>query len=97
MRGLLRDVMSRDLLTVGVNAVQVQMWLGHHSPAFTQAVYVHLLSSDLPDGDLLDNLGGNTAATRPTDTSRDRVPPEGAQNGLNPRSVSSDLATSGSF
>jgi hypothetical protein len=33
------------------------MWLGHHSPAFTQAVYVHLLSSDLPDGDVLDDRG----------------------------------------
>jgi hypothetical protein len=34
----------------------VQMWLGHHSPAFTLAVYVHLLTDDLPDPDFLDAL-----------------------------------------
>ncbi|MCB0867349.1 MAG: hypothetical protein KDB48_01510, partial [Solirubrobacterales bacterium] len=28
-------------------AVQVQRWLGHHSPAFTLQVYVHLLNDDL--------------------------------------------------
>ncbi len=27
----------------GSNAVQVQRWLGHHSPAFTLDTYVHLL------------------------------------------------------
>ncbi len=31
----------------GRNAVQVQRWLGHHSPAFTLATYVHLLYGDL--------------------------------------------------
>ena len=25
---------------------------GHHSPAFTLAIYVHLLSDELPDADL---------------------------------------------
>jgi hypothetical protein len=58
-----------------VNAVQVQMWMGHHSPAFTQAVYVHLLSSDLPDGDVFDESfgpsGGNGEATRATETRRE--------------------------
>ena len=33
----------------GANATQVQIWLGHHSPAFTLATYVHLLADDLPD------------------------------------------------
>jgi hypothetical protein len=28
--------------------VQVQRWLGHHSPAFTLAAYVHLLPDDIP-------------------------------------------------
>jgi hypothetical protein len=28
---------------------QVQVWLGHHSAAFTMATYVHLLADDLPD------------------------------------------------
>ena len=31
----------------GRNAVQVQRWLGHHSPAFTLRMYVHLLNDDL--------------------------------------------------
>jgi hypothetical protein len=38
----------------GLNAVQVQLWLGHHSPAFTIATYVHLLPEDLPDAAFLD-------------------------------------------
>jgi hypothetical protein len=29
--------------------VQVQRWLGHHSPSFTLSCYVHLLPEDLPD------------------------------------------------
>jgi hypothetical protein len=33
----------------GANAVQVQRWLGHHSPAFTLSTYVHLLADDLGD------------------------------------------------
>ncbi len=40
----------------GLNAVQVQLWLGHHSPAFTIATYVHLLPEDLPDPAFLDEL-----------------------------------------
>jgi integrase len=30
------------------NPKQVQLWLGHHSPAFTLQRYVHLLPEDLP-------------------------------------------------
>jgi hypothetical protein len=49
----------------------VQHWLGHHSPAFTLAVYVHLLPDDLPDPAFLDTLaGGNKGATRATETRR---------------------------
>ena len=33
----------------GLNAKQTQVWLGHHSPAFTLATYVHILPDDLPD------------------------------------------------
>jgi len=40
----------------GLNAKQVQMWLGHHSPGFTLATYVHLLADDLPDATFLDGL-----------------------------------------
>ena len=38
----------------GLNAKQVQLWLGHHSAAFTLDTYVHLLPDDLPDADVLD-------------------------------------------
>lgn len=31
------------------NPKQVQLWLGHHSPAFTVARYIHLMPDDLPD------------------------------------------------
>ena len=34
----------------------VQMWLRHHSPAFTLGTYVHLLPDDLPDAGFLDPL-----------------------------------------
>ena len=30
--------------------------LGHHSPAFTLATYVHLIPDDLPDPGFLDDL-----------------------------------------
>jgi integrase len=33
----------------GKSAKQVQLWLGHHSPAFTMSTYVHLLPDDLGD------------------------------------------------
>jgi len=39
-----------------LNAKQVQMLLGHHSPAFTLATYVHLLPDDLPEPSFLDTL-----------------------------------------
>jgi hypothetical protein len=51
----------------------VQVWLGHHSPAFTLGTYVHLLSDDLPDASFLDGLtgpAGNEGATSPTETGR---------------------------
>jgi hypothetical protein len=46
------------LFREGWNAKQVQMWLGHHSPAFTLSTYVHLLPDDLPDPSFLDRLEG---------------------------------------
>jgi hypothetical protein len=53
----------------GLNAKQVQVWLGHHSPAFTLATYVHFLDDDLPDADFLDGVtaSGNGVATSPTE------------------------------
>jgi integrase len=52
----LRHTCATMLFRHGLNAKQVQMWLGHHSPAFTLATYVHLLPDDLPDPGFLDRL-----------------------------------------
>lgn len=43
----LRHTCATMLFAEGRNAVQVQRWLGHHSPAFTLATYVHLLDGDV--------------------------------------------------
>lgn len=44
---VLRHTCATLLFAEGRNAVQVQRWLGHHSPAFTLATYIHLLDNDL--------------------------------------------------
>lgn len=44
----LRHTCASRLFRGGWNAKQVQMILGHHSPAFTLATYVHLMPDDLP-------------------------------------------------
>jgi integrase len=44
----LRHTCASRLFRNGWNAKQVQMLLGHHSPAFTLAAYVHLMPDDLP-------------------------------------------------
>ena len=48
----------------GANAKQVQAWLGHHSPAFTLAVYVHLLDDDVPDASFFDAITSPSEVTR---------------------------------
>jgi integrase len=59
-----RHTCASMLFERGANAVQVQRWLGHHSPAFTLSTYVHLLADDLGDPlDLANELArGETAA-----------------------------------
>jgi integrase len=52
----LRHTCATMLFRNGWNAVQVQTFLGHHSPAFTLAVYVHLLPDDLSEPSFLDAL-----------------------------------------
>lgn len=47
----LRHTCATNLFRRGLNAKQVQIWMGHHSPAFTLDTYVHLLPDDLPDPD----------------------------------------------
>jgi integrase len=45
----LRHTCASILFRSGWNAKQVQVVLGHHSPAFTLATYVHLIPDDLPE------------------------------------------------
>jgi len=44
-----RHTCASMLFEQGLNVVQVQKWLGHHSPSFTLDTYVHLLSDRLPE------------------------------------------------
>jgi integrase len=67
----LRHTCATMLFRHGLNAKQVQVWLGHHSPAFTLDTYVHLLPDDLPEPTFLDALTrGNIGATEPTENDR---------------------------
>jgi integrase len=59
-----RHTVASRLFAEGRDAVQVQRWLGHHSPAFTLATYVHLLDGDL--GEPLTAQSANTVQTDPT-------------------------------
>jgi integrase len=60
-----RHTCASLLFAEGRNAVQVQRWLGHHSPAFTLARYVHLLDGDIGEP-LSIPQGGNEVVTDPT-------------------------------
>ena len=42
-----RHTAASLLIANGRNIVQVQRWLGHHSPAFTLSTYAHLMNDDL--------------------------------------------------
>jgi integrase len=59
----LRHTSATILFRRGWNAVQVQKFLGHHSPAFTLATYVHLLPDDLPEPVFLDELAAPLAGS----------------------------------
>lgn len=63
----LRHTAATTFFRAGWNAKQVQMVLGHHSPAFTLESYVHLLADGLPDPSFLDAM----------DTSGDAASAEG--------------------
>ena len=75
----LRHTCATMLFRAGLNAKQVQVWLGHHSPAFTLATYVHLLPDDLPSADVLDGTLNEDGAT----TGQDE-PPKPAETGTLP-------------
>jgi integrase len=83
----LRHTCATLLFRHGLNAGQVQLWLGHHSPAFTLATYVHLLPSDLPEPPaVFDQLAGRgerdgyTMGTQPDETGRDTDTADGSQS-----------------
>jgi hypothetical protein len=92
-----RHTCATRLFRRGLNAKQAQVWLGHHSPAFTLAVYVHLISDDLPES-VFDNepppQGGNKEARQPTETHRNGESsddPESGSTAEKPRPLSLDL------
>ena len=70
----LRHTCASRLFAQGHNAVQVQRWLGHHSPAFTLATYVHLLDGDDLGGPLstpkLASEGVSEVSAQHTDMAR---------------------------
>lgn len=69
-----RHTCATRLFGAGRNAVQVQRWLGHHSPAFTLDTYVHLLDGDL--GEPLDSApqSASEVSAEGTDTARTPEP-----------------------
>ena len=64
-----RHTCATRLFADGRNAVQVQRWLGHHSPAFTLSVYVDLLN-----GDVGDPLSSSIDELRAVDGNVERLP-----------------------
>jgi hypothetical protein len=70
-----------DAVPYGLNAKQVQGWLGHHGASFTMDVYVHLLADDLPDADFLDQLTTRPLAAGQVRDARTEVPSAGASAG----------------
>lgn len=59
-----RHTAASMLFERGANAVMVQRWLGHHSPAFTLATYVHLLDDRLGEPlELVAELASQDART----------------------------------
>jgi integrase len=69
-----RHTCASNLMRAGVTPKQVQVWMGHHSAAFTMTTYAHLLPDDLPDGDVLDRFVSDPGVTRvsPQATETDR-------------------------
>jgi integrase len=55
----LRHTCATTLFRHGLNAKQVQGWLGHHAASFTMDVYVHLLPDDVGEAPaVFDDLFG---------------------------------------
>jgi integrase len=73
----LRHTCASILFRRGLNAKQVQAWLGHPAASFTLDTYVHLLDAELPDPSFFDEVRGNNGATRPPEKARDARAGEG--------------------
>jgi integrase len=82
----LRHTCAPRLFAAGRNAVQVQRWLGHHSPAFTLARHVHLLDGDLGAPLPLPSLTGcqkvSAHSTESGGNGRTRPRPKPCKSGL---------------
>jgi len=66
----LRHTCASILFRSGWNAKQVQVVLGHHSPAFTLATYVHLIPDDLPEPRFVHDEAMSAAADHAADPHR---------------------------
>lgn len=67
----LRHTCATTLFRRGLNAKQVQAWLGHHAASFTLDTYIHLLDDDLPDADFLDEIVPSLDVTTANEETRD--------------------------
>jgi integrase len=67
-----RHTVASRLFAQGRNVVQVQRWLGHHSPSFTLDTYVHLLEGDL--GEPLKSVWVNGRSTGRPEMSANPTP-----------------------
>lgn len=63
-----RHTVASRLFAQGRNVVQVQRWLGHHSPSFTLDTYVHLLNDDLAEP-----LGSTPVSREGPETTTDKT------------------------
>jgi integrase len=74
-----RHTVASRMFAEGRNAVQVQRWLGHHSPSFTLDTYVHLLDGDL--GAPLEPLRVNSGSTHGPETAANELVAANAEMG----------------
>jgi integrase len=58
----LRHTCATILFARGLNAKQVQRWLGHHAASFTLDTYIGLLNEELPEPDFFDDSSDATRA-----------------------------------
>jgi integrase len=79
-----RHTCATRIFRRGLNAKQAQVWLGHHSPAFTLDTCVHLLPDDLPASvfDEEPAQGGNEAQRKPPKRDETAAAVEDAETGL---------------